>query len=119
MSGGIGITAKGVEAAQSGGAATVGTAADGSLSDGPLLNDMDRNTLDPVVMDLQAHVAELNQGYDRLEELIFDIRTLQIQMHSPWAKTAIVKAVLTSIHDALKTAGSQQMATRLDRLINP
>lgn len=119
LSGGIGITTKGVEAAQSDGASAVGSTADASLNDGPLLDDTGRGALDPVLSDLQTHIAELKPGYDRLEELVFDMRTLQIQLHSPRAKTAIVKAVLASIQDALKAAGSQQMATRLDRLINP
>ena len=119
LSGGIGITTKGLAAVQPDGGAAAGSAAEAGLNDGPLLDDTGRGALDPLISDLQAHIAASNTGYEKLEALIFDMRTLQVQLHSPQAKTAIVRAVLSSIHDTLKATGSQQMATRLERFINP
>lgn len=112
LSGGIGITAEGLEAARAAGGAA--PAAGGAvLGKGPVLDTADRETVAALLDRIRAAVAALKPGYTALEEMVLDIKTLEVQLLSPKPKTAVVKAVLASLRAALQTSGGREAAQRI------
>ena len=115
LSGGIGITAQGLEAA--GPVAGFGPAADLNLGKGPILEDKGRQALETVLADIKAGLAANAGSYPRLEETVIDIKTIDVQMLSPRPKTAVIKEVLRSLQASVKQAGGSELAARLDKMI--
>jgi hypothetical protein len=115
LSGGIGITAEGIDRAQQAGA---GPSGDGDrLGAGPLIDDTDRKTLAKVLEGLKADVAKLTTDYGRLEEMIMDIKTIEVHLLSPRPKTAVIKALLHALNALLAKAGDPRGAARIERLL--
>lgn len=118
LSGGIAITAEGLTAL--GVAATVPEPARGDqrrLGPGPLLHSDDRALLATLLAELRASLCT-GQSVGKVEELIIDIKTLEVQLLSPAAKTAIVREILRSLAEALASGGDAGTAARLQRIIS-
>ncbi len=115
LSGGIGITPQGIEAVQALGG-TPGASGDLALNDGPLLDDAGRQAVEAVLADLRGHIAQTRTGYSQLEEMVVDIKTIEVQLLSPKPKTAILREALFSLQSALKAAGAADTALRLSRM---
>jgi len=116
LSGGIGITQQGIEAvqAESGAPAASG---DLALNNGPLLDDAGRQVVETVLTDLRGHISKTQCSYAQLDEMIVDIKTIEVQLLSPKPKTAILRETLASLQSTLKTAGGSAMANRLAHMI--
>lgn len=116
LSGGVGITAEGVEAARQAGAAPAG-GSDLTLSAGPLLNAEDRRMMDKILADIKQAVRGLKSDYAGLEEIAMDIKTAEVQLLSPRAKTGIVKEILRALQGALDKAGAEETTGRIARML--
>jgi hypothetical protein len=117
LSGGIGITAHGIELAQgrSGGSAAAGR----SLGDGPVLQEQGRGALDTVLNRIKDHLSKNPTTFAWLEEMVIDIKTIDVQLLSPHPKTEVIRAVLRSLQDGLDAAGASTLAKDLEKLIGP
>ena len=117
LSGGIAITVEGMTAL--GIAATAPVAASGEqrrLGPGPLLDSDDRCLLETSLAEIRASLCP-GQSVGKVEELIIDIKTLEVQLLSPAAKTAIVREILRSLAEALASGGDAGAASRLQRIV--
>jgi hypothetical protein len=100
LSGGIGITEQGlnllgVTAPQKNhGQAT-------ALSAGPVINDLDRATIETLLGQLKDDISHATIEYPQVEEIIFDIKTIEVQLLSPRPKVALINEGFRSIHDLL------------------
>lgn len=115
LSGGIGITADGIEAARQSGAPTEASGL--KLTDAPVLDDTGRQAVEKILADIKTCLPELKSNYDGIEEMVIDIKTAEVQLLSPKAKTAIFRGVLRSLKSTLVEAGSQELASRLESMI--
>jgi hypothetical protein len=115
LSGGIGITTEGIDMAQPAG----GSGAGGNLSlgDGPLLEDKSRPALERILTEIKKSVTSSPAPYARLEEVVIDIKTIDIHLLSPRPKTAVIKAVLQSLKDSLLSTGASGLAKQVETLI--
>jgi hypothetical protein len=115
LSGGIGITPQGIEMAQgkSGGAADAGL----TLGNGPVLEEQGRRSLDTVLIAIKNHLAKTPATFDRLEEVVIDIKTIEVQLLSPRPKTAIIRAILSSLAEGLRAEGASILVDSLEKLI--
>ncbi|MBT8340851.1 MAG: hypothetical protein HKP58_00925 [Desulfatitalea sp.] len=109
LSGGIGITADGVAAARQAGAAS-GKETCRPLGAGPLLNDDDRQNVEALLKEVKGAVAILSADYDRLQALIIDIKTIEVQLLSACPKTAVVREVLRALQASLAQSGDGRVA---------
>jgi hypothetical protein len=117
LSGGISITAEGLAALGIAPAAPpVAPGQERKLSKGPVLDGGDRELLRQLLADLRA-CSGSGKTIAQLEEMLIDIKTLEVQLLSPAAKSAIVREVLRSLHAALDKGGDKAMAGRLSALI--
>jgi hypothetical protein len=114
LSGGIGITTQGIEMAQrmNGGAGL-------TLGNGPILEEQGWRALDAVLTAIKSHLAKNPTAFDRLEELVIDIKTIDVQLLSARPKTGIIKAVLRSLKEGLHAVGASTLADELEKMIGP
>ncbi len=102
LSGGIGISAEGVEAVKP------AAAPDGSgrgvvrLGRDRVMPEAERLAADRVCAGLKLHAGGLGLDFEELAELVADIKTLSAQLESSRPKTAIVRECLRSLGDSLK-----------------
>ena len=118
LSGGIGITTHGIELAQdrSGGASA---GAGRGLGNGPVLEAQGRGALDAVLTGIKTHLSKNPTAFAWLEEIIIDIKTIDVQLLSPHPKTEVIRSILRSLKDGLDAAGATTLAKDLAKLIGP
>jgi hypothetical protein len=115
LSGGIGITALGIEHVQAAGLAG-GAAAPVALGDSPLLEGENKAAVVSLVRDIKSAVSQQSAPYDSLEEMVIDIKTLEVQLLSPRPKTAIVREILLSMGQALKSIGQVDLSDTIGKM---
>ena len=114
LSGGIAITEKGIEAV--GAANGRLSAADLNLGSGPVLEEKGRQALEQILVAVKNQIAGVSQPYDSLEEMLIDIKTIEVQLLSPRPKTEVIRAVLHALRDGLQSCGTPELAGQLDLL---
>ncbi len=116
LSGGIGITAEGITAARASGAKT-SSAAGLQLGTGPVLDENSQKAVERIFENIRMRVPDLKGGYNRIEEVVVDIKTVETQLLSPHPKTAIVREVLRSLQSTLESAGINDLAGDLKKMV--
>ncbi len=114
LSGGIGITREGLTVLD----ITKDDGPDASLSlgKGPVLDDQGRTAIDIILPEIKKNLADNKMAYPQIEEMILDIKTIEVQMLSPKPKTAIIREVLKSIYAGFETSGPKGLSERLKGL---
>lgn len=110
LSGAIGITRAASELI---GDDPEGAAESAGLGPGPVVEETGRLSLDLVITEVKHWLGGMGLDFDRLTELVADIKTIDAQLSSPKPKTAIVRACLASIADGLTEAGATEPASRV------
>ena len=90
LSGGIGITAEGVEEARRNGVATAVTA-DAKIGKGPVLVEQDRQTVEQLVNDARFAISNAKTDFNQIEEMVIDIKTLRCSCSPPVRKPLLSK----------------------------
>ena len=115
LSGAIGITPQGVEMAQRMGGVAAGTGH--CLGNAPVLEEQGRRALDTLLKAIKDHLAKTPTAFNQLDEMVIDIKTIEVQLLSVRPKTAILRAVLHSLREALHEMGASALANDLDKMI--
>lgn len=115
LSGGIGISARGLEAAAP--AAGGGGAAAVVLGSAPLLDERAFRAVEQLANETKARAGSLGLDFEALAELMSDLKTLCAQLESPRPKTAVVRETLRSIAGSLDRAGERVVLSKLQGLI--
>ena len=116
LSGGIGITLQGLELLQieivpESNLETL------SLGTGPVLDGQGKKTVEKIIQDIKDSLIQTKQTYAQKEELVIDIKTIEVQMLSPSPKTKIIREVLRSLHNNFVIFGSKDLSNALNSLI--
>ncbi|MCG6929300.1 MAG: hypothetical protein LJE64_01985 [Desulfofustis sp.] len=115
LAGGVAITAKGLEALgrrEEGGAGN-SMPERHRLGSNPVLDDDDRQAVDSLLDELKQAIFSSSQGYEKVEELIIDIKTIEVQLLSPRPKTSVIKEVLGSIAGQLQDCGDGLLGSKI------
>lgn len=115
LSGGIGITREGLKVLEI--APPPGDVESLSLGNSRVLSDQARSALDAILPELKSTLADARMSYPQIEEVLMDIKTIEVQMLSLNPKTAIVREILRSIHDIFKHTESEEVTVKLQALI--
>jgi hypothetical protein len=102
LAGGISITSQGLEMLQVGGYITVSVKDSFQLSGGPVINEIDRQAIEKMIEKIKQAVTQKIAQFQDLEEIIIDLKTLEVHLLSPKPKTSIVRAILSSLHLSLE-----------------
>jgi hypothetical protein len=118
LSGGIGITQKGIDAvAALGGGGERGTSTISGLGYGALLEASVLNSVETVVAGLKLQIQSAGLDFEALAELVADLRTIDAQLSSPRPKTAILRACFKSILGLLASAGISENLDSVKQLL--
>lgn len=117
LSGGIGITAEGLSTL---GISAPALAADpDSLTLGKemVITDSDRQTIKLLTDEIKTATEEHTIDYALLEEIVIDLKTIELQLLSPQPKTSIIAEVLRSLQSVLETAKAVNIAAKLAAVV--
>jgi hypothetical protein len=119
LAGGISITAEGLKALN------VKDPSAGSnnriikLGDDIVLNDQSRSAVTDIITEIKNNVTGRTAEYLQLEEIIIDIKTIEIQMLSPKPKTSVFRELLKSLETSLLALGSDEISQDIHEMISP
>ncbi len=115
LSGGIGITVKGMQVL---GITPVASGTQSpSLSGEPVVTESDRMHIQALLDDIKSVLSSCDGDYESLETLIMDIKTLEVQMLSSAPKAAIVKEIFKSMAQTLPEKGGADAVSRIGAMI--
>jgi hypothetical protein len=118
LSGGIGISADGLQMAQK----LIGPSAASAdefakLDDTPLLNASGRPAVDLIVSELKNQAGALGLDFETLAALMADLKTIDAQLGSPRPKTAIIRECLRSVLAVISNTGDNKIYDRIRTLV--
>ncbi|MDD9301022.1 MAG: hypothetical protein HUK40_01245 [Desulfobacter sp.] len=117
LSGGIGITIMGIKAL----GITPKADPDAprlSLSHEIGLTSKDRQTTDLLLDRIKSGLGKKETQYDLLDQVIMDIKTIEVHLLSVHPKTAVVRELFRSIFQALPAQAFPEISGQLDGLVN-
>lgn len=116
LSGGMVITVKGLKSLGK----SVEPAVDGlyALTDGLILTDEDREYLNQLLTDVKNLVPDLRLKYELINELVIDIKTIEVQLLSEKPKTGVIKEVCKSMIPNLSESVSADILTKIKHMIS-
>ncbi len=118
LSGGVAIAESGIERArQLSGESTKPDDRRIRLGADPVLDEAGRNAVDRLVSRLKSEIDDLGLGFDRLSEIMADLKSIEAQLSSPRPKTALVKEGCRSMIEVLNAAGAAQQSRALKDLL--
>ncbi|MFH2060212.1 MAG: hypothetical protein ABIJ59_15085 [Pseudomonadota bacterium] len=119
LSGGIGITRQGLKELN------ISVASNSNLSAFTLGHDpvLEKNSpgseaVNHVIEEIKKNMAAIKQPYPRIEEMIIDIKTIELQMLSPRPKTRIIREIFVSLRDSLNNQGQEELSTMLEAILS-
>lgn len=83
----------------------------------PVLEEAGRNAVDRLVSRLKSDIDDLGLGFDRLSEIMADLKSIEAQLSSPRPKTALVREGFRSMIEVLNAAGATQQSRALKDLL--
>ncbi len=116
LSGGIGITREGLNLLEIKIPAVPGKSL--SLGKEPILGDEGQNSLDKILLEIKKAVTDTKMSFPQIEEILMDIKTIEVQKLSPRPKTGIIREVLRSIHMNLEAQGPKDLTEKLKTLVS-
>ncbi len=87
------------------------------LGNGPVADDTDRETIQQILEKIKEELSKLSLEYDLLEEIIIDLKTIEVYMLSPRPKVTVLLEILRSLMNSFETAPSSKIATLLKSII--
>jgi hypothetical protein len=116
LAGGVSLTGEGFE--KLGLRNTVAAKCSRQLSKGPVASDEDHKILAEIVNEIRLAFGQLAADFKVAEELIIDLKTLEVQLLSPRPKISIIKSILGSCQNLLAgLKGGEVISTTLASLI--
>ena len=118
LSGGIAISAEGLQAARElmGPAAANGVEV-AKLGDSLILEDSGRQAVEQIAAELKKQAGSLGLDFVTLAELMADLKTIDAQLGSSRPKTAIIRECLGSVLEVSKKGGNSKITDRLQSLV--
>ncbi len=118
LAGGISITPEGLTAL--GFSASSQNQGENSLhlSEGPVADDPDRHTVDLATEEIKNEISGLGLDYALLEEIVLDLKTIEVHMLSPRPKVPVLRAIFRSLQLSLETARADKSAAQLAAMLS-
>lgn len=117
LAGGISITPEGLAALGMAVPSPPVANQDLRLSSGPVVNAADRRLLEGLVEEIKQDLPGAKLGSAALEGVIFDLKTIEVQLLSPCPKVAVVRELLRSLQESFQVGDSKTVVTKLAGLI--
>ena len=116
LSGGIGMSAEGIAAARHLGASGGPEDESARLGTDQVMRPEAIQAVAEVTDGLKCESGKLGLDFDRLTELVADLKTIDVQFTSHRPKTAIIRECLLSIRAVLGSSHAPESSARIDYL---
>ena len=118
LAGGIGITEDGLsEVMKNDAYREIIGAAGFRLGDAPIIDDAGQKSVEQVISGIKTKAGSLGLDYDTLEELLADLKTIDVQLTSSRPKTKIIRECFQSIIDVLQKVDADELVNQVKGLI--
>jgi len=118
LAGGIGITEDGLsESMKNDAYREIIGAAGFRLGDAPIIDDAGQKSVEQVISGIKTKAGSLGLDYDTLEELLADLKTIDVQLTSFRPKTKIIRECFQSIIDVLQKVDADELVNQAKGLI--
>ncbi len=118
LSGGIGISEKAIE--EIGYSGLAGTAKPDLLAafgKRPVIDADSRQAIEQITADVKNRAGSFGLDFDRLSEVMADLKTIDAQLDSPQPKTAIVRECFRSLKSTLESVETDDTGDRIGQLL--
>ena len=113
LSGGIGITSDGLSSLGISAPAPAAATDSPKLGRETIITDSDRQTIQLLTDEIKSAAAEHTIDFKFMEEIVIDLKTIEIQLLSPQPKTRIIAELFRSLQTALELAKVGNVAAKL------
>jgi hypothetical protein len=115
LSGGMGITQKGLKAL---GIEITPKKEDNSfiLGNGPVLDEQGKKAVQELLNKIRTALDSKAISFDLMEEIVIDLKTIEVQMLSPKPKTSIIREIFKFINQNLKDLVPQDLKLELQTI---
>lgn len=115
LAGGIGITDEGLT--RLGFATPADSAASTAFTLGrdPVAGEEDRRMTTELLLGMRQGISGRPLAYEHLEQLILDLKSLELHLLSPKPKTAVLRELLVSLQEVFLAAGIQEIVEQIDQ----
>lgn len=118
LAGGISITPEGLEILGISVPLPPSAKSELSLGVGPVTDDTDRRTVQLLTEQIKNEISGINLEYDLLEEIVLDLKTIEVQLLSPRPKIAVLRELFRSLQDALEKGNMEKIAAQLKAIMS-
>jgi len=108
LAGGIALTREGLKLLGISAGTASGGANDQKLSAEPVLTEDDRTIIDSLLTQVRGITTGSNTEFVLIEELVIDLKTIEVQLLSPRPKTLIIKEIFKSCAQTLEKIGKAE-----------
>ena len=117
LSGGIAITANGLKAL---GKSSPSSSTNQLLSLGrePVLDSEKKELVTGLLTEIKKVLENENKSYEWMEEVVMDIKSMEVQLLSPKPKTGIVREIFNSLHQNLKQSAADVVNQKLSAVLS-
>jgi hypothetical protein len=67
--------------------------------------------------EIKNEIPSLNLEYELLEEIVVDLKTIEVHMLSPRPKISVLREIFRSLQNALATTAAGKVAAQLNTMI--
>jgi len=117
LAGGIGITSQGLEFLD----VKIVLQPDNeapSLGSNTILEVQGKEAVEKIIGGIKESLTGNSKAYIKLEEMVIDIKTIEVQMLSPNPKTAVIREILRSLSQSIEGEENQGLKGKLETLIS-
>ncbi len=89
-----------------------------ALGRDPVLSSETKDMITGVLTDIKTVLEKEKSSYPWIEEMVMDIKTMEIQLLSPNPKTGIIREIFKSMHGNLKQTDAETLNQTLTAIIS-
>jgi hypothetical protein len=113
LSGGISITGEGLAALGISAPPTASANVTQQFSAGPVADKADCEMLGDLIAIMKSNLCGLKMEYQQLEQIVIDLKAIEIQLLSPSPKVAVFRELLRSLHSAFQDIDHKAVTVKL------
>ncbi len=88
------------------------------LGEGPVADETDRHTVHLLTEEIKNEISGLGLDYALLEEIVLDLKTIEVHMLSPRPKVPVLREIFRSLQPALEKAKADKSAGQLATILS-
>lgn len=118
LSGGISITPEGLGVLGISAPSPHSAKSGLQLGNGPIADDADRQTVHFLTDEIKNDISGLGLEYNLLEEIVMDLKTIEVHLLSTRPKIAVLQEIFRSLLNTFETAKVEKTAAQLRAIIS-